>query len=498
MRTMKKMLALMVLICLFIPCISMVAQAASAELRFSDPSTTVGAEVQVTTKLSSSSNLKSLEATLSYDTSMLRFVSGDSASGGDGTVTISGTGSGTSMEFILTFQALAEGETKIDVSSASGKDASGSNLTITNGSSKVTIGPGDPSLITDTSDTTAAAGGTQVEVDGAQYVITGGFSDAIIPEGFTKGTLQFEGADCEVITQEASGISAFYLTPAEGGDADFFLYNTDEGTFSPFEEVEIAKGRYLVMLRDDGSVKLPSEYQETTLTLNGKEFPAWQNTENAEYYVVYGLNSDGEKALYQYDTVDQTYQRYNGDTAASGAGTKEKAKASGLWGKILQFVEDFLDIVVILGIVLVLVLLVVLIVIATKLRHRNLELDDLYDEYGIDLEEEEPEDKKASKGKKKGTAGKNGPAVRTPAQTAQIDLDEDDFDDFEEYDEEEFDDYGAPDPDDLDDDYGYDTDEEEEDDMIEDLDELLSEQPKKKRGHMEEDDTFKVDFIDLD
>ena len=497
MRRMRKVLALFIMVCMFIPCISMVVQAASAELRFSDPSTTVGAEVQVTAKLSSSSNLKSLEAALTYDTSMLRFVSGDSATGGDGTVTISGTGSGTSMEFILTFQALAEGTAKIEVSSASGKDASGSNLTITNGSSSVTIGPGDPSLIADTSGTAVSGSGTQVEVDGVQYVIAGGFTDAVIPEGFTRGTLQFEGADCEVVTQEASGTSAFYLTPAAGGDADFFLYNADNGTFSPFEEVEIAQGRYLVMLRDDGSVKLPDAYQETTLTLNGKEFPAWQNTENAEYYVVYGLNSDGEKALYQYDTVDQTYQRYVANEASSDSDSK-KSSPSGLWGKILGAIEDFLDIAVILTAVFVLILLVILIVVATKLRHRNLELDDLYDEYGIDLEEEEPKKQKAEKGKKKSAAVKGGPAVRTPAETAQIDLDEDDFDDFEEYDEEEFDDYGTPDPDDLDEDYGYDDDADDSDDLIEDLDELLSEQPKKKRSHMEEDDTFKVDFIDLD
>ena len=34
--------------------------------------------------------------------------------------------------------------------------------------------------------------------------------------------------------------------------------------------------------------------------------------------------------------------------------------------------------------------------------------------------------------------------------------------------------------------------------MIEDLDELLSKRPEKKRSHAEKDDAFKVDFIDLD
>ena len=33
---------------------------------------------------------------------------------------------------------------------------------------------------------------------------------------------------------------------------------------------------------------------------------------------------------------------------------------------------------------------------------------------------------------------------------------------------------------------------------IDDLDELLGEKKEKKLGHMEDDDTFKIDFIDLD
>ena len=106
------------------------------------------------------------------------------------------------------------------------------------------------------------------------------------------------------------------------------------------------------------------------------------------------------------------------------------------------------------------------------------------------------------KGKKKTAAvkggPKGGPAVRKPAQTAQIDLDEDDFDDFEDYEEEEFDDYGTMEMEDLDEDEFDEYEEDEADEMIDDLDELLSRQPKKKRSHMEPDDTFKVDFIDLD
>lgn len=101
MRRIKKALAAFAVVCMLSPCISMIVHAASAELRFTDPSTTVGAEVEVTAKLTSSSNLQSLDATLTYDTSMLKFISGDSVSGGDGTLNISGSGSGTTLEYRL-------------------------------------------------------------------------------------------------------------------------------------------------------------------------------------------------------------------------------------------------------------------------------------------------------------------------------------------------------------------------------------------------------------
>ena len=61
--------------------------------------------------------------------------------------------------------------------------------------------------------------------------------------------------------------------------------------------------------------------------------------------------------------------------------------------KFLNFVDSFLDIVVIIALVLFAVLLIVVIITSVKLHYRDLELDDLYDEYGIDMDEEEAEKK---------------------------------------------------------------------------------------------------------
>lgn len=441
MRKIKKLVVTFLAICLMCPGLSVITEAATAELRFADPSTTVGAEVEVKTKLSSVSSLQSMEATLTYDKSELKFISGDNATAKDGTIKISWTGTGTTAEFNLKFQALKEGTSNIEVSSATGTATDGSTLEITQGSSAVTIGAGDPSLIKDDTEDqsedskTTAADGPVVKVNGKKYVVGSEFSEELIPDGFKKGEMTFEGSKYTVITQEASGINAMYLTEKSSGDSDFFLYNSDDGSFSPFEEVEIAKDRYIIPLMNDGKLKLSSRYQKTTLTLNGKEFGTWQDTKDAEYYIVYALNSDGEKTTYRYDTTDGTYQKYSPESQGTTSGNKNNGK--GLWGKILNFVEEFLDIVVIIAIALFLLVLLMFIVTAIKLRHRDLELDDLYDEYGIDMDEEEAvlkekkkEEKKEEKAKKASKKVKKKPVKKY--------YDEDEFEGYD--DEDDFDD----------------------------------------------------------
>lgn len=431
MRKIRKLVVTFLTICLMCSCLSVITEAATAELRFADPSTTVGAEVDVKTKLSSTSSMKSMEATLTYDKSELKFISGDNATASDGRITISWTGTGTTAEFNLKFQALKEGTAKVEVANAAGTATDGTTLDITQGSSAITIGAGDPSLIQDDTEsqdteTTVATDGKTVKVNGKKYIVSSDFSEELIPEGFQKGEMSFEGLNYTVITQESSGINAMYLTEKSSGDSDFFLYNSDDGSFSPFEEVEIAKDRYIIPLMDDGKVSLPSQYQKTTLTLNGKEFDTWQDTKEAEYYVVYALNSDGEKTTYRYDTTDGTYQKFTPSSTGRTTSDSKSDNGKGLWGKILDFIENFLDIVVIFAIVLILVLLIVFIVTAVKLHYRDLELDDLYDEYGIDMDEEEEilkEKKKAAKKKEKNKKSSN--------KSSKGYYEEDEFEDYE-------------------------------------------------------------------
>ena len=173
--------------------------------------------------------------------------------------------------------------------------------------------------------------------------------------------------------------------------------------------------------------------------------------------------------------------------------------------------------------VLFVLVVIILIVALVKLHHRNLELDDLYDEYGIDLDEEQ---EKAANKKDKKADKKSKKKDKLQPQAEETDFDEG-FEDYEDDDEYDLDgdEYDSYDEEDYDEDYEEDYDsfvrggkrsygdvsrrsrvDDEED--IEDLDALLNarvrepaKRPKKapeRRSHAEEDDTFKMDIIDLD
>lgn len=507
MKKLKKTLALMFGVCMTFFAAGMVSFAASGELRFSDPSTTVGANVEITARLTADYPMNSVNATLTYDSQYLRFVSGSGVTDNGGQLQLTGNAGGNSeVSWSIQFQALAEGTTKINISSVSATDVDGDSVSVTQGSSTITIGPGDPSLISQEPATTSAAGGGSIEIDGQTYTVTTEIPDILLPEGFAKADMTYNGQTYAAAKQENGEMYAVYLKNGEE-EEDFFLYDPKKEQFSKFEQIMISDSRYIILLNEDKTKELPTNLQKTSMTVNGKEFPAWQNMDNSSYYVVYALNSDGEKAYYQYDTVDETYQRYVPEKKEQ----KEKDNTKGVVDKMRQN----LDKVIMIAWGIFLFMVIIMIVMAIKLRHRNLELDDLYEEYGIDDEEEVVETRAEKKARKKAEKAKKKAKK------------EDDFYDFEdeedEYDEYEDDIYADDEEDDYEDsgyaEAGYEESLEEdfnldEDSDIEDLDELLNVRVKKRTkkspmetvgatapvrlGHAEPDDTFKMDLIDLD
>lgn len=438
--------------------------AADGTLMLSDPEGTVGGEIPVTVRIDAGGQpIGDANVTLSYDTALLEFVSGTNAQGGEGTVTLSasGTGSETELAFELTFRGLAEGTAAITVAESTAYLFSDETLNLEAGESAVTIGPGDGTAAT-SEPTERVLGQESIDIGGVYYAIYENFTDALIPAGFSRTTVQYAGVEHSAIRQDSSGkVILFMITGEE--DPIMVLYNESDSTFVRAERVDVSEHFYIFVLSAADGSTLPEEFYETSLSLHGVNFPAWQNMEATDFYLIYALSSGGVEGFYQYDAVDSTYQRYV--ASQSQVIEPEEEEDDSTLGKVEKIITDNLLILAVAVAVIVAILFIIIIILSVKLGRRNAELEDMY--VG-DEDDNKPNVKKKSREQ----------FVRyDDGDDAEDDYLEDDFDEPE-YDDD-YDDSDAE----YDDEY-YDDDYDEEEDIKEYV-------PEKKDSYED------IDFIDV-
>lgn len=313
MKSLKKIGILLFAVCFLMLYPSVSVHAAEGTLQFSDPTAKVGEDVTVKAKISTGGEaIGDGFVTVTYDKAALEFVSGTNATGGDGTVKLEATGDGTvsELEYTMVFKALKEGATKLEVSDYTSYLYSDETLNLTTGDSTVTVEAGDGTSSESSAGTTAVATGTgSVEIDGVTYTIYNDFSDALVPDGCSRTTMEYNGETVNAILQETSGKCFVYLVE---GDKDpvMALYNEKDNSFAITEMVSITDSSYIFLLGTNDGKGLPSQFKKTKLTVGTLTFPVWQNSESEDFYLMYAMNESGEESFYQYDTKDETYQRY--------------------------------------------------------------------------------------------------------------------------------------------------------------------------------------------
>lgn len=397
MKAFKKLAGMILAVCLMVPMFSTLAFAADGVLMFSDPSTKVGENVNIDLVVrSDGSTVGDVSVTMNYDTSALEFVSGDGFSAdGSGSLTYTGTGSSSELRSTMTFRALKQTDTTLTVNSSSAVLSSGETLNLEQGSSAISIAAADDGSTSVEASGTAAAGTSTditVSVNGTDYNFSEAFTTADIPEGYSETTMTFNGEERKFVANE-SGITLGYLVDASGA-ATFFLFQQDDATFVPFAQVTISDTTSLIPLDNVEAVKLPDNYEQSTLTVQGYEFPIWSDPSvSNRFYVIYALNTrTNEAGLYQYDAEDETYQYFE-----APASTEDTDSGAALPGAFGQFISEHVMVVVTAMAVICLLLLILMIIFAVKLVHRNQELDDLYDEYDIPFDDEDDSNEKVSK-----------------------------------------------------------------------------------------------------
>ena len=130
----------------------------------------------------------------------------------------------------------------------------------------------------------------------------------IIPKSFEETTVKIEEEEVLAFHSDVLNIDILALKDEEG---KIFFYVYDDGKYELYEE--LTGGNLTIRLLDDTS-DIPEGWKKTTLKIDDHTYTAYQLGDRSDFYLVYGQNVEtGKKALYVYDSVDKTLQRYQNE-----------------------------------------------------------------------------------------------------------------------------------------------------------------------------------------
>ena len=271
MKLMKRLAGILLAVCLVVPFTRLYVNAADGVIFFTDLD---GIQVGETFTIQGSvvnrdGNLGQVELTMSYDTTAMRYVDGDAnvTDQGDGTLVYSGTVNGQErLDFNMEFEALVQGETRLEQKGAEVTDANGETLNLLDppGYSDVKIEAGDG---TQSSSGTATGSKVTLNVNDTEYTVASSFPSNELPAGFSAADITVNGETVKGAVKENGNVQLLYLLDS-GNVGAFFLYHAEDGSVSPIQIVNLASGGSLILLGDRGDVTLPARYQEVELELS--------------------------------------------------------------------------------------------------------------------------------------------------------------------------------------------------------------------------------------
>lgn len=301
--------------------------AAGMSLSASSTTVNVGDTVTVTVNFQGS-KIYGARASFSYDSSVLEFT----GSFGDIAVYDQSLTGQSSLSEKLTFKAKKAGSSKVSVNTIEFIDVDGASLGTPSSSITINVVDKPQATPTPTPKPTATPAPTttptptptpeptpevnpldeavELDLDGKALYMWRDLSTVELPEGFEKGSITYEGKEVEAAVNQSRKLTLVYLTDGEGNNGDFYIY--DSVTEEVYYYTSIETSLSYIMLQPDDSVEIPQGYVESKLIIDGKSIKAWvlESDPDTGFYLVYGMDSEGNRGFYTYDSVEGTMQRF--------------------------------------------------------------------------------------------------------------------------------------------------------------------------------------------
>ncbi len=312
-----------------------------------------GEQVSVTVSMSSAVDIGAFDISMSYDASVLEYVSCSSqCGGGNGSLRIVYSPMSKSYSFTITFKGLKEGNSVVGVSSINeAYDINENNLSGNTPSSTVTVKgkvtptptqapkptstPKPTNTATPTPKATESATvtpeptateeatptptntptptvGVEVSVnklkadaDGKVTQVTEKLtvSEEITvnaPDGF-----ELTGVTVQGVAVEALKLNDGNLILVQLSDDKLYVYDSVNKTFDEYKTIETVSRHFRIGLAPEAEI--PAGYSLTSVKIGNVVYPAYCIAKDDEFVLVYAEGS----TWYKYDTVEGTLQRYD-------------------------------------------------------------------------------------------------------------------------------------------------------------------------------------------
>lgn len=262
------------------------------------------------------------------------------------------------------------------------------------------------------------------------FVVHSTFPQEAFPDGCTKVEYIYKGNYIEAAYFDEGELMLLYASAADGSNGDFYVYYSGSNEFFGFVPIKSSNGLVVFPVQYPTGIPIPNYFVEASIELFGKTVAGYlvsesafeeeqeytdmeiENEESAytlpefkEYFLFFGISSNGNKGWYLYDTVEQTCQRYLDLTASTDQNVFDEESYVVYKKKSQQ------------RMVVICVMAFLLIVAFVVLLNQFLKIRELKNEYDEDEDEEEDGDEEEEKPKQKVRTERKAP--KEPEQPAK-------------------------------------------------------------------------------
>lgn len=154
-----------------------------------------------------------------------------------------------------------------------------------------------------------------VEIDGRLYNVVNNFDESLLPEGYEVKDYNYKNNKIVVGKGLSNGKIIFCVTSAdvEKAEPQFVVYDEQTGSFSELRIITTAGASYTVVEDETimSTVEIPAGFVESEYSFNNITYKVWieEGNPNAESFLIYCTNINGETGWYQFDMMESTMQR---------------------------------------------------------------------------------------------------------------------------------------------------------------------------------------------